>query len=203
MITRNRKVTKEFKSDFYKYYNESRNLGYVAEKMGIKQPQISAAFKKDPEFAEEFRKFKLSRKKTIPIKYEKNVMPEVETGLVNTTQYETDLKFIEGLSKKGTIAGACRYAGVGNITYYRRKLVNDAEFQLACKDAINNFLDDMEEVGMERGKDGSDVLMKYFLDVKRYGRGEITTVNINFNPLSGLNKSELDKIIEVDEYVIK
>lgn len=203
MITRNGKITPEFKKDFYKYYNERRNLGYVAEKMGIKQTQISNAFRKDEEFRDEFYKYKKTRSKSIPVKYEENVMEEIKHGLIDATQLETDKRFIEGLMEKGTITGACKYAGVGNISYYRNKIANDAEFQMACKEAVNSFLDDMEEVGMKRGKDGSDALMKYFLDVKRYGRGNVTTVNITFNPLTGLNKSELDNIVELDEYAIE
>lgn len=75
---------------------------------------------------------------------------------------ERQKKFLKGLAEFGTIRAGCREADVDRRTYYNW-IESHAEFKEAVEHALEEAVDDLEEVGLKRAKDKSDLLIMFFL----------------------------------------
>jgi hypothetical protein len=75
-------------------------------------------------------------------------------------------RFLKHFGRSGNIRAACEVAGIDRHTYYtwRRE---DPEFDRACEHAHEDALDSLEEVGWERARESSDLLLMFFLKAGR------------------------------------
>jgi len=78
---------------------------------------------------------------------------------------ETEV-FLSEISRHGLIGKACRVAGVTRA-WYRTQMLN-AEFAEAFADAEEDATDRLEYQARAEAMDGSEKLLTYLLDQKRY-----------------------------------
>ena len=71
-------------------------------------------------------------------------------------------EFLEKLRKTPNVSHACRAVGISSSTVYEQRKT-DPEFKEAWEDALAAALDDIEAVGFERARDGSDGMIKWLL----------------------------------------
>lgn len=74
--------------------------------------------------------------------------------------------FLSEIARHGSIRKACRVAGVTRI-WLRLRLL-DAEFAEMYADAQEDATDRLEDQARDEALDGSEKLLTYLLDVKRY-----------------------------------
>ena len=92
--------------------------------------------------------------------------------------------FLEKLRKTPNVSHACRAVGISSSTVYEQRKA-DPEFKEAWEDALAAALDDIEAVGFERARDGSDGMIKWLLARHRpeqYGDRIVVDHSATFNP---------------------
>jgi hypothetical protein len=75
---------------------------------------------------------------------------------------ERQKKFLWGLVESGTIAAGCRVADVTRTTYYQW-LQEGGDFKVAVEAAFEEVADGLEEQGLARAKEKSDILLIFLL----------------------------------------
>lgn len=74
--------------------------------------------------------------------------------------------FLESLRETGLVYEACKEAGIGKSTVYR-KLASDPNFKTAYEAAVDDSTQSLEAEAIRRAKDGSDTLLIFMLKARR------------------------------------
>ena len=76
------------------------------------------------------------------------------------------IRALEAYREIGTMEGACKAAGISKIVVYDM-LKKYPKFRAAWEDAKESFVDGLEEAGIKRAKERSDLLLMFFLKAHR------------------------------------
>lgn len=75
-------------------------------------------------------------------------------------------RFLDALEPTANVAGACRAARISRTIAYEWR-AQDPAFATAWQNALDNALDDLEQIAFQRAREGSDQLAMFLLRAHR------------------------------------
>ncbi|HEX4354542.1 MAG TPA: hypothetical protein VHZ95_16550 [Polyangiales bacterium] len=106
------------------------------------------------------------------------------------------LRALRAFVRLGKVGEACKAAGVTYGTWYRWRN-EDPEFERASEYAKEILANELEEVGMQRAKEGSDSLLMFFLRALRPKYRDKQTIEVVSPDVQSRLSRQADAIMEV------
>lgn len=108
-------------------------------------------------------------------------------------------KFLKALTTSLGVSGAAKSAGIDRATAYRRRHADPA-FAAAWDDALQQCVDNLEQVAADRARSGSDVLLIFLLKAHRPKIYRETTRAENINlDVSALTDDQVDRLAKGED----
>lgn len=85
--------------------------------------------------------------------------------------------FLSEIARKGSVRIACKVAGVSR-SWLRKKLIDGTDFAERYSDALEDSVDRLEEQAFAEAMDGSEKLLTYLLDNRKYKKADSGMVGV-------------------------